>query len=75
MVVDLDERGSFCAHVENQNGKSIFKFTNEDESSTPGPLWLVEDGFMRHARDTAGLLEYLQDVGLAKPTATLTISG
>jgi hypothetical protein len=77
LVVDLDERGSFKAHVENQNGKTVFSFSNEDkETGWPSEdgLWLVEDGFMRHGRDTGGLLEYLKSVGIAKPAATLMLS-
>ena len=29
-VVDLDERGWFKSHVENQNGRTVFSFSNED---------------------------------------------
>lgn len=71
-VVDLDERGWFKAHVENQNGKEIFSLSNEDEGGWPsGNLDLVEDGYMRHARDVRGLHEYLQGVGLAGQRSTL----
>jgi hypothetical protein len=76
LVVDLDERGSFKAHVENQNGKSVFEFSNEDEETgwpSEDGLWLVSDGFMRHGRDTTGLLEYLQSIGIANPQATLSL--
>lgn len=78
MVVDLDERGSFRAHVENKNGKTVFQFSNEDEETgwpSEGGLWLVEDGFMKHARDTRGLHDYLQDVGIATADSTLRIQG
>lgn len=59
-VVDLDERGWFKSHVENQNGRTVFSFSNEDGNTgwpSEDGLWLVEDGFMRHGRDTGGLLE------------------
>ena len=29
LVIDLDERGVFKAHVENQNGRTVFEFSNE----------------------------------------------
>lgn len=76
LVVDLDERGAFRAHVGDQTGATIFEFSNEDgETGWPDPdgLWLVEFGFMRHSRDTDGLLDYLKAHGIAKPTATLTL--
>ena len=75
LVVDLDERGWFKAHVENQNGKAVFQFSNEDETGWPSEdgLWLIEDGFMRHGRDSDGLLNYLKSVGVARPTATLRL--
>ena len=77
LVVDLDERGWFKAHVENRNGKTVFQFSNEDEETgwpSEHGLWLVEDGFMRHGRDTDGLLKYLKSIGVAKPTASLSLS-
>jgi regulation of enolase protein 1 (concanavalin A-like superfamily) len=76
LVIDLDERGWFKAHVENQNGKTVFQFSNEDEETgwpSEAGLWLVEDGFMRHGRDTDGLLTYLKSIGIAKPTATMSL--
>lgn len=77
LVVDLDERGSFRAHVDDQDDKCIFQFSNEDEDGWPSEdgLWLVTDGFMRHSRDTAGLLQYLQSLGIAKPDATMAVLG
>jgi len=30
LVIDLDERGSFRAHVEDTAGKTVFEFSNED---------------------------------------------
>lgn len=78
LVIDLDERGVFKAHVENQNGRTVFEFSNEDEDTgwpSDDGLWLVEDGFMRHGRDTSGLLQYLQSIGIARPTATMYCVG
>ncbi len=77
LVVDLDERGSFCGHVENTNGRTVFEFSNEDEHGWPEEdgLWLVNDGYMRHGRDGAGMLGYLQTVGIATATATIRVQG
>ncbi len=78
MVVDLDERGAFSAHVDDACGQAIFSFTNEDdETGWPSKtgLWLVEDGYMRHNRDGEGLLDYLQAVGLAHARSSLTVEG
>ncbi len=75
MVIDLDERGSFKGHVNDQTDKIVFEFSNENEDGWPDEdgFWLVEDGFMKHGRDTAGLLEYLQDIGIATETSTLVL--
>lgn len=78
LIVDLDERGWFKAHVENQGGKEVFELSNEDaETGWPSPdgFWLVEDGFMSHGRDADGLLEYLKSVGIAKPDADMQVEG
>lgn len=75
MVVDLNERGWFKAHVENQNGKTIFELNNEAENGWPSDdgLWLVEHGWMKHCHDKDGLLKYLRHIGVAKPTATMNL--
>ncbi|CAN7648091.1 hypothetical protein LJR129_005047 [Acidovorax sp. LjRoot129] len=75
LVVDLDERGSFRAHVETSSGKSVFSFSNECEDGSTDVLWLVDIGYMRHARDVDGLLDYLQSAGLVGANATLTLEG
>jgi hypothetical protein len=77
LVIDLDERGSFKGHVENSKGQSIFEFSNEGEDGWPheSGLWLIEDGFMKHGRDTEGLLEYLQSMGLATANASMQVVG
>lgn len=74
-VVDLDERGHYAAHVEDENGKDVFEYTNEDEDGQSGPLWLVEDGFMRHPDDLDGLEKYLKSVKLMPDGATLRDAG
>jgi hypothetical protein len=78
VIIDLDERGSFSGHVENQNGKEVFTFSNEDpETGWPSEdgFWLVEDGFMKHRRDVDGLHKYLMDMGIAKPGSTIRWQG
>ncbi len=77
LVVDLDERGIFKAHVEDPDGNSIFEFSNEDEEGgvSKHGIWLVSAGYMRHGRDTDGLLSYLQEIGVATNENTLTVSG
>ena len=68
LIVDLDERGSFKAHVDDQNDKTVFEFCNEDcETGWPSEygLWLVEDGWMKHNQDSSGLLEYLKYIKVA----------
>jgi hypothetical protein len=68
--VDLDERGQYNAHVEDENGQDIFSYSNETEvldgegeptgETETGSLWLVEDGFMKNADDLDGLAKYLK---------------
>lgn len=80
-VVDLDERGSYRAHVEDQDGKIVFSYSNEEEivddegeptgETEEGELWLTRDGFMKHVDDIAGLEEYLKDTGFIEKDADL----
>ena len=71
LVVDLDERGIFQAHVADGHQKNLFEFSSEDEDG----LWLIEFGFMTHGRDTDGLLDYLQSMGIVGASATMTVDG
>lgn len=77
MVVDLDERGWFKAHVENSNGRIVFQCSNEGPGGWPDPegFWMVENGFLRHGRDVDGMLNYLQHLGIAGDHATLRLEG
>lgn len=77
LVVDLDERGYFKAHVDNAKGKSVFDFSNEDETGWPSEdgIPLVADGYMKHGRDVIGLLDYLKVFGIAGNNASLTCVG
>jgi rubrerythrin len=72
-LIDLDERGSFRAHVEDaKTGKIVFEFSNEeeviDDEGNPtgemeqGEIGMVRDGYMKHAKDIVGLEEYLIDM-------------
>ena len=64
-VIDLNERGSFRAHVEDEQGKIIFNILAGDELG-PDESSIFEDGFMRHEQDYIGLYEYLIDLGIAR---------
>jgi hypothetical protein len=59
-VIDLDERDYFQAHVEDEDGKDIINFSNEED----GSFYMTEDGFMKNIRDMEGLKEYLVDCQL-----------
>ena len=61
----------FQAHVEDGHQKNLFEFSSEDEDG----LWLIEFGFMTHGRDTDGLLDYLQSMGIVGASATMTVDG
>ena len=73
MTVDLDERGVFKAHVDDMNGNTILTMSNEEDED--GELSLVRDGFIKHPRDTDGLLVYLKEMGMAPESASLEIQG
>ncbi len=78
MVVDLNERGSFQAHVEDEKGKTVFSFSNEDEETgwpSEDGLWLVTDGFMDHCLDVDGLHQYMLETGFAKPGSCIRMEG
>ena len=67
-TIDLDERGEFRLHVDNEFGITVFELHSEDAE-----ISLVEDGFMRHGRDTEGLLDYLVDCGIASTGDTIAL--
>ena len=71
--VDLNERGIYVAHVEDESGKIIFRISNEDSEN--GELWIIEDGFMRHTEDMAGLTEYLIDIKIIPPHSLIVYKG
>lgn len=77
MVVDLDERGSFNAHVDDQNGKTVYELSNEGENgwTDEDGLWLITAGYMKHCRDSDGLHRYLIQAGIAKPGSTMRMEG
>lgn len=60
--IDIAARGYFSADVRNSSGKTIFELHGFD---------IFEDHWMKHARHTAGLLEYLRHLGLANQNSTL----
>lgn len=69
-IVDLDERGAYAFHVNDESDREVFSARAEGE-----PLWLVEDGYMRHTRDMAGLLEYLVQMGVVAQGSRLDYMG
>ncbi len=77
LVVDLDERGSFKAHVEDGAGQSVFEFSNEGENGWPDEdgLWLINDGYMKHKTDVSGLREYLVAMQFMQPHQQLMLGG
>lgn len=64
LVVDLDERGEFKAHVEDEGGAEVFSYGNEE-----GYFDMIDDGFLSHAHDKEGLLSYMQHLGLVDADA------
>ncbi len=70
-IVDADERGMFRAHVEDASGKTVYELSNEDENGNEGELPQVADGFMKHAKDVAGLAAYLKEMNILPADAQL----
>lgn len=56
--INLNERGYFFAHVENEKGKEVFRIPSHESL-----VDIIDLGFMRHRKDTVGLTEYLRDLG------------
>lgn len=57
-VIDLDERGIFRSHIEDEHGSCLYSF-DEDHLSD-----LMTDGFIRHYYDGKALIEYYFSLGL-----------
>jgi len=70
-IIDINERGQYACHVEDENGKTVWSASTEE--SETGEFWPVVDGFMGHVNDMAGLSDYLGDLGII-PTRTLIIN-
>lgn len=66
-VIDLNERGSFQAHVENNSGDEIWSV---DESEME---MLIEDGFLKNTHDVDGIKTYLLQQGLLPEDVELEI--
>jgi hypothetical protein len=82
--IDLDERGYYYAHVEDSTGKIVFSLNNEVEEidgetgesyQTYGGLQLVEDGFMKHNEDMAGLENYLVEMKVIPQFSNIKFMG
>jgi hypothetical protein len=72
LVVDLDERGEFRATVYS-NLKEIEIFSYRIGACYPEEqgAYLIDDGFMKHARDTKGLTSYLRNVDIIEQNAVV----
>ena len=68
--INLDERGSFRADVRTPKGKTVFEVLAGDEIAEDETS-IFEDGFMSDKSDVSGLLDYLQDLGIAKANDSL----
>lgn len=65
--INLDERGEFYADVRDENEQTVYTIkSNED-----GQIEQVEDGFMRHKDDLAGLERYLKQLEFLPKNAEL----
>ena len=73
--IDLNERGLFHAHVEDENGKFIYRITNEDEDEGAGEIPEVVFGYMKHGEDVDGLCDYLFSLGFIPEGATIRMEG
>ena len=69
-IVDLDERGTFRAHVdEYATGREVFEIDTDEEE---GQNWLVDAGYMKHNEDLDGLRDYLIEMKIIPSGAILT---
>jgi hypothetical protein len=67
--VNLDERGIFFADVRDENDATVYELHSDDD----GYIWEVEDGFMRHAQDLAGLTDYLISMEVIPPGSRMSL--
>jgi hypothetical protein len=63
--INLDERGDFFADLRKPCGESVFEIRACDD----GAIDLIEDGFMAHKTDIAGLREHLVDMKIIDAAA------
>lgn len=66
--INLDERGNFYADVRDADDKTVHEIHDDEET---GEIWEIESGYMRHARDLAGLQKYLASLGVMKDSDVL----
>jgi hypothetical protein len=62
-IIDLNERGSFRAHVEDKEGNDVFTILagnelGEDETS------IFDEGYMKNINDVGGLEDYLKQLNI-----------
>lgn len=61
-IVDLDERGEFNFHVEDEGEKIVYESHNDLGDLDTSTIF--QDGFMKDAGDLAGLRDYLASLGI-----------
>jgi len=79
-IIDLNERDYFNAHVEEEKtGKLVFDFSNEtmdEEGNTSfNEISMIEDGFMKHIKDTDSLQDYLVEMKVIPEDSTIKFVG
>jgi hypothetical protein len=68
--INYDERGGFCANVQDESGANVFDIKAGDELPE-GETSIFDNGYMKHKNDLAGLESYLKDLGVIHPAGYL----
>jgi hypothetical protein len=71
--VDMDERGIFAAHVENEREEIVFSMRYEDgDGDGDGDGYTIFDmGYMKHKNDIEGLHDYMLMLGILPKNSSL----
>lgn len=68
--INLNERGSFYGDLRNMDGTTVLEIKSNDD----GEIDLIEDGYLKHNQDLAGIAEYAVTVGLIPAGASVLSS-
>ena len=71
--INLDERGEFSADVCATDAAGELAQEVYEIGSAEALSELIEDGFMRHGRDVAGLADYLAALGLLPRGSSIVV--